>query len=74
MSKKDRIEKNIDLLKYWLSVFVISEIGIISWLVSNFKKGHPLYFLGVCIFIILIGIIYFIHKKIVKEIKKLEDI
>jgi len=74
MSKKDKIEKQIEILKYWLSVFVISEIGLISWLAANFNKKHPLYFLGVCVAIVFMGLIYFTQKKINQKIDKLEDL
>jgi hypothetical protein len=74
MSKKDKIEKQIEMLKYWLSVFVISEIGLISWLVSNFKKNDFFYYLGVIAFIILLFSIFFINRKIHKKINQLENL
>ena len=74
MSKKDKVERQIDILKYWLSVFVISELGLVSWLVSNYEKGHPLYYLGVVLFVIIVIIICFIQRKITKKINKLEEL
>ena len=74
MSKKDKIERQIDILKYWLSVFVISEIGLISWLVSNYNKNHPLYFIGICLFILILGAIVIVQRKINKKIDKLEEL
>ena len=74
MSKEKKIEKQIDILKYWLSVFVISELGLVSWLVSNYNKNHPLYYLGVCLFVGIIIIICYIQRKISKKINELEDL
>jgi uncharacterized membrane protein len=74
MSKKDKIEKQIEMLKYWLSVFVISEIGLLSWLVSNFEKANSFYYIGAVAFIVLLFSIFFINRKIHKKINQLEDL
>ena len=74
MSKKDKINKQIEILKYWLSVFVLSEFGLISWLVSNYNKKHFLFFVGVCLVFLVLGAIITIQQKINKKIDKLEDL
>ena len=74
MSKKDKIERQIDILKYWLSVFVVSELGLVSWLVSNYEKKHFLFFVGVCLAFLVLGAIFIIQRRINKKIDKLEDL
>ena len=74
MSKKDKIERQIDILKYWLSVFVISELGLVSWLVSNYEKKHFLFFVGVFLAFLVLGAIFIIQRRINKKIDKLEDL
>ncbi len=75
MAKIDRVKEFINYLKVLLVLLLATDIGLISWMANNYKIADSLlvYTAVISIFIILI-ISILINKKIIKDIKSLEDL
>ena len=75
MAKIDRVKEFINYLKVLLVLLLATDIGLIGWIVNNYKvaEGFIIYLAAVSIFTILIVSI-FVNKKIIKDIKSLEDL
>lgn len=75
MAKLDRIKEFINYLKVLLVLLLATNIGLISWIANNYKIAEDslLYLAILTVFTILVTAI-FINKKIIKDIKSLEDL
>jgi len=76
MAKIDVIKEKINYLKLWLSISVVTLIGLIGWMVSNFEKTILFGRLGFS-FIAVVWLsfsIHFLNKTILKKINLLEEL
>ena len=75
MAKIDEIKEELNYLKVWLSIIVLTTIGLISWLVNNYEMASILKLMSDIIAIVFLTFtIIIIDKKIKAKIKMLKDI
>ena len=74
MAKIDEVKEFINYLKALLIFILATEIGLISWIVNNFKKESNLLYLAIFVLMILSIISILINKRIIDDIKKLRDL
>ena len=75
MAKIDEIKEEINFLKLWLSVLIVTVWGMIGWGISNIGKINNILLVldGVGV-MILSWIIVIINFTIIKKIKSLKDL
>ena len=75
MAKIDEIKEELNYLKVWLGIIVITTIGLISWLINNYEASSDFKIISdiVSVFILTISIII-IDKKIKNKIRSLKDL
>ena len=75
MAKIDRVKEFINYLEVLLVLLLATNIGLVGWITSNYKIAEDfiVYLAVVSIFAILF-ISIFINKKIINDIKSLEDL
>jgi len=73
MAKIDEVKEELNYLKVWLGIIVITTIGLISWLINNYEIASQLKVISdiIAIFILTITI-SIIDRKI--KIKSLKDL
>ncbi len=75
MGKIDLIKEKINYLKVWLGISVVTLIGLLGWLSSNYDNLSTmrltLSFIGIGWLVILI---HFLNKSILHKINSLEDL
>ena len=75
MGKIDLIKEKINYLKVWLGISVVTLIGLLVWLSSNYEKLSSirliLSFVGI---VWLVVLIHFLNKSILQKINSLEDL
>ena len=75
MGKIDLIKEKINYLKVWLGISVVTLIGLLGWLSSNYENLSNirliLSFIGIGWLVILI---HFLNKSILQKINSLEDL
>ena len=65
MAKIDEIKEELNYLKVWLGVIVLTTISLISWLINNYETSSNLKVIGDLVAIIMLTIsIIIIDKKI----------
>jgi uncharacterized membrane protein len=75
MAKIDRIKEFIGYLKVLLVLLLATNISLIGWVASNYRSVESSLLILSLIVIVLISIIViFVNKKIIKDIKSLEDL
>ncbi|WP_024787144.1 MULTISPECIES: hypothetical protein [unclassified Lebetimonas] len=75
MAKIDEIKEEINFLKVWLSILIVTVLGMVGWGISNIGKvSNILLILDVVGIIILSFIIVLINYAIIKKIKSLKDL
>lgn len=75
MSKKDRVNREIDDLSFWRSIAVAVIIAILGWIFTTYDSSSlALLIAGVLAIVILAIILYALHKAIKKRIKKLDKL
>jgi len=75
MAKIDEIKEELNYLKVWLGIIVITTIGLISWLINNYETTAKIKTVSDIIAIIVLTItILIIDKKIKNKIKSLKDL
>ena len=75
MAKIDEIKEELNYLKVWLGIVVITTIGLISWLINNYEISSILKIVADLIAIIILTIsIIFIDKNIKVKIKSLRNL
>lgn len=75
MAQIDVIKEQINYLKVWLGIFVVTLIGLIGWVVSTYEQMNGIK-LGLSI-LAVIGMLIFIHllnKRILQKIASLGDL
>ena len=75
MGKIDEIKEELNYLKVWLGIIVITTIGLIGWLINNYEVSSKLKTGSDMVAIIVLTIsIIVIDKNIKKKIKSLRDL
>ena len=75
MAKLDEIKEELNYLKVWLGIIVLTTISLISWLINNYELASILKLVSDIIAIVLLTFtIIIIDKKIKVKIKMLKDI
>lgn len=75
MGKIDEVKEELNYLKLWLGIIVVTAIGLIGWLVNNYVEASTVKLASNIIVIIILNIsIVIIDKKIKKKIKILRDL
>ena len=70
------VKEKINYLKVWLGIFVVTLIGLIGWIVSNYEIAELLGRLGFS-FVAVIWLcfsIHFLNQKILEKIDSLEEL
>lgn len=75
MSRVDLVKETIAYLKFWLGVMVVSDIALVSWLLSNAGKASDLRTYGAVfgVAIITVSALY-VHKRIEHSISTLKEL
>ena len=75
MAKIDRVKEFINYLKVLLVLSLATDIGLIGWIVNNYNIAEKFLLYSATIAVIIVLIIsIFINKKIIKDIKSLEEL
>ena len=75
MAKIDEVKEELNYLKVWLGIVVITTISLISWLVNNYETGSFIKTIADIFSIFLLTItILIIDNKIKTKIKKLREL
>jgi hypothetical protein len=75
MAKIDEIKEELNYLKVWLGIVVITTISLISWLINNYETASELKILSdVVAIVVLTFSIIIIDKNIKIKIKSLKDL
>ncbi len=75
MGKIDLIKEKINYLKVWLGISVVTLIGLVGWLSSNYEKLSSVRLALLFIGIVCLGIlIHFLNKIILNKINSLEEL
>ncbi len=75
MAKIDEIKEEINYLKVWLSLIVVTTIGLIGWLVTHFEEiSVAKVILSVITIIVLSTSILPLDKQIKKKIRSLREL
>jgi len=75
MAKVDEVKEELNYLKVWLGIIVITTISLASWLINNYEISSKIKTVAdiVAIFSLTITILI-IDKKIKNKIKNLRDL
>jgi membrane protein YdbS with pleckstrin-like domain len=75
MAKIDRIKEFINYLKVLLVLLLATNIGLIGWIANNYKVADSiLIYLALITVLVILAISILVNKKIIKDIKSLEDL
>jgi len=75
MAKIDEVKEELNYLKVWLGIIVITTISLISWLINNYKTVSNIKVVSDIVSIIALTVsIIVIDKKIKSKIKSLKDL
>jgi len=75
MAKIDEIKEELNYLKVWLGIIVITMIGLIGWLLNNYETTNTIKVLADIILIIILNVsIVIMDKKIKHKIRQLREL
>lgn len=75
MSKKERIKIEIDVIKALILAFITAIFGIFGFTLINYQKINYLQAIGIFAgLILLVGILYILAKRIIKNLNKIEEL
>ncbi len=75
MAKIDEIKEELNYLKVWLGIIVVTTIGLLGWLINNYETSSTIKIVSDIVAIIVLTVsIMFIDKNIKKKIKSLKDL
>jgi len=75
MAKIDEIKEELNYLKVWLGIIVVTTIGLIGWLINNYETSSMIKIVGDMISVVILTIsIIIIDKNIKRKIKSLKDL
>ena len=72
MGQIDDIKEELNYMKVWLGIIVVTAIGLIGWLVNHHESASMLK--TSCGIVVLTIIIVLIDKKIKEKIKSLREL
>ena len=71
----DEIKEFIGYLKVVFALILVTTIGLIGWLVQNYKTAEEiLIYADILLILILVITLIIINRKILSDIKKLKDL
>lgn len=75
MAKIDRVKEFINYLKVLLFFLLATSVGLIGWLVNNYDTAEIiLVYTDICVILLIFVISVLLNKKIIKDIKSLENL
>lgn len=75
LARIDEIKEELNYLKIWLGIVVVTAISLIGWLINNYALESSMKIFGDIIAIIVLTIaIIIVDKKIKNKIKSLRDL
>ena len=75
MAEIDEIKEELNYLKVWLGIIVITTIGLVGWLINNYEIASKLKVITDILAIIILTIsIIVIDRNIKNKIKSLKDL
>lgn len=76
MAELDVLKEKINYLKVWLGIFVVTLIGLIGWIVSNYEKTLLMGRLGFSLVAViwLFISIHLLNKNILEKINSLGEL
>jgi hypothetical protein len=75
MSELDVAKEQIAYLKFWLGIFVVTDISLFGWVLSNVGSATLLLVFGGCFAIVVttVGIVL-LHRRIERQIESLREL
>ncbi|MBI3066614.1 MAG: hypothetical protein HYY82_16965 [Deltaproteobacteria bacterium] len=75
MSELDVAKEQIAYLKFWLGIFVVTDISLFAWVLSNVGSATLLLLFGGCFAIVAttLGIVL-LHRRIERQIESLREL
>ena len=75
MSELDYVREEIAYLKFWLGIFVVTDISLAGWLISSpdTAAGYTV-FSAVCGLILLSAGIVFVHRRIERRMSRIKEL
>ena len=75
MAEIDEIKEELNYLKVWLGIIVITTIGLVGWLINNYEIASKLKVVADILAIVILTIsIIVIDRNIKNKIKSLKDL
>ena len=75
MGKIDEIKEELNYMKVWLGIIVVTTIGLVGWLVNHYESASMFKTLGCIVAIVVLTfVIVLIDKKIKEKIKSLREL
>ena len=75
MAEIDEIKEELNYLKVWLGIIVVTTIGLVGWLLNHFDTVTDIKVLGGIVGVVLFTIVIIvIDKRIKRKIKRLKDL
>ena len=75
MSEVDVLKEKISYLKLWLGIFVVTDISLIGWLITNYEEAKLLLLISDIVGIVSMArAIFILHKRIEREIERLREL
>ncbi len=75
MAKLDEVKEEINFLKVWLGILIVTVFGMVGWGISHIGKvSNLLLIVDVGAIMILSAIVSIINYVIIKKIKSLKDL
>ena len=75
MSELDKLKENINQMRLWLGILAVTDISLISWVVSHRNDESLLLLIAAgCVVIGLSGTVVWLNRKIAAMIERLGDL
>ena len=75
MSELDVAKEQIAYLKFWLGIFVVTDISLFGWVLSNVRSATLLLVFGGCFAIVATTVsIVLLHHRIERQIESLREL
>ena len=75
MAKIDRVKEFINYLKVMLVFFLATDVGLVGWIANHYEDAKVVFvYLALIVVLVLLLVAVLINKKIIKDIKSLEDL
>ncbi len=75
MSEIDEVKEFLGYLKIIFALVLATTIGMIGWLVQNYKKAEPiLVYADILLILSLFVVLFLVNRKIISDIKRLRGL